>query len=491
MEGDKPKRRRIAAADDDDTSSLRLCDLPIDFLVDTATYLSKPSRALFAIAVSTSSWPLSDTSNEIIASTQWDILDFGELERDFSKQLTDDHVAGILACIDAPTNLRRLKLRGLMNITGSGLEILRGSTVLEQIDLRVDNWNWRLCRLEGGEKISEQVVLPILMSTSIKHIMGMPKPWGKARSNYLQNFAAQYNQFLGIRATPCNTCGGPCRRDATSYSWFGLYSGEYVQKYTCESCLKCICDRGECSLNKCYGCDRKLCEDCKCCQICNRCSDCKSTLQTCVGDGCDRLICNGCNNTTCQNDQCKKTGCEGCLGFKRCGEDSKVEEVEGCEKTWCSSCQTTFRCDHCRRCNECAASPFVPCPVSNCESSGNFCQECIKTCGKCKATGCVKCLDYRVCKGRYHDEDYKASCYNGLNSDGTYKVKNPDCDVDKCDECEKELCTQCWSESWCIGDCNECDIKFAKFTNQWSGCECTPDCRYWDEEDCPNNGKSE
>jgi hypothetical protein len=182
-----------------------------------------------------------------------------------------------------------------MNITGSGLEILRGSTVFEQIDLRVDNWNWRLSRLEGGEKISDQVVIPILMSTGIKHIMGMPKPWAKARSNYLQNFAAQYNQFLGIRATPCNTCGGPCRRDEASYCpWFGLYSGEYVQKYTCEKCLRYICDRGECSLKKCYGCDRKLCKDCKCCQICHRCSDCKSTLQTCVGDGCDRLICNGC-----------------------------------------------------------------------------------------------------------------------------------------------------------------------------------------------------
>ena len=310
---------------------LRLCDLPVGALVDTATYLSKPSRALFAIAVSTSSWPLSNTSNEIIASTQWDILDFGELERDFSKQLTDDHVAGILTCIDAPANLRRLKLRGLMNITGSGLEILRGSTVLEQIDLRVDNWNWCYRAREGGEKISEQVVIPILMSTSIKHIMGMPRPWEKARSNYLQNFAAQYNQFLGIRATACNTCGGPCRRDAAS-SWFGLYSGEYVQKYTCERCLKCICDRGECSLKKCYGCDRKLCKDCELCQICDRCSDCKSTLQTCVGDGCDRLICNDCNNTTCQNDQCNKTGCEGCLGFKDVVKTLQLKKLTGVKK---------------------------------------------------------------------------------------------------------------------------------------------------------------
>lgn len=178
------------------------------------------------------------------------------------------------------------------------------------------------------------------------------------------------------------------------------------------------------------------------------------------------MICNSCNNTTCQNDQCNKTGCEGCLGFKRCGEDSKVEEVDGCEKAWCSSCQTTFRCDHCCRCNECAGSSFEPCPVGNCERSGNiFCQECIKTCGKCKAKGCVKCLDYRECKSLYH-EDEKApahcgSCYNGLKPDGTYKVQNPDCNVDRCGECEKELCIECWSESWCMGDCDECDVKMA------------------------------
>jgi len=45
------------------------------------------------------------------------------------RRLTDGDVCGILACIDAASSLKRLRLR--VGIKGHGLAPLRGSAVLE------------------------------------------------------------------------------------------------------------------------------------------------------------------------------------------------------------------------------------------------------------------------------------------------------------------------------------------------------------------------
>ena len=80
------KKRRKTAGD-----SLHITDLPIGFLVDVASYLSKPSRALFAAAMTapSTSWcqnyekhrPSAISKAIIIASTQWEELDFEESEK--------------------------------------------------------------------------------------------------------------------------------------------------------------------------------------------------------------------------------------------------------------------------------------------------------------------------------------------------------------------------------------------------------------------------
>ena len=74
------KRRRTA------DNTLHISDLPIGFMVNVAEYLPKPSRAILAVALSASSYPLcklkytdhniSPISTAIISAQQWDILDF-------------------------------------------------------------------------------------------------------------------------------------------------------------------------------------------------------------------------------------------------------------------------------------------------------------------------------------------------------------------------------------------------------------------------------
>ena len=98
------KRRRTAA------DTLHISDLPIGFIADVSAYLSKPSRAILAVAfsasASSSSWKnnnnhLSDISTAIVSAQQWDILDFEDVEKELANRLTDDGIYAILKSINA------------------------------------------------------------------------------------------------------------------------------------------------------------------------------------------------------------------------------------------------------------------------------------------------------------------------------------------------------------------------------------------------------
>ena len=127
------------------SSEISLADIPNSLLVEVAKFLSEPSAALFAVALSapSASWlnvqnrGASEISAAIVSAlnNNWDEIDFVE-DIDLAKKLSDDDVGALLVCIDAENKVKRLKLTGCVNITGRGLEPLRGSVVLEQIDLR-------------------------------------------------------------------------------------------------------------------------------------------------------------------------------------------------------------------------------------------------------------------------------------------------------------------------------------------------------------------
>ena len=178
------KRRRTAA------DTLHISNLPTGFIVNVSEYLPQPSRAILAVALSAPSifgqndhlmHRLSPTSKAIIAAQQWDILDFEDLERELANKLTDDDIYAVLTCINAQDVLKRLKLCGCINITGHGLNPLRGSVVLEQIDISLVRKHEKR-KIKPEPKISQEVVLPILDSIissdgfSLKHIQ-FPDKW--------------------------------------------------------------------------------------------------------------------------------------------------------------------------------------------------------------------------------------------------------------------------------------------------------------------------
>ena len=176
------KRRRTlpSAGGEEGLHTLQLTDLSNDQLIAIADYLPKTSRAIFAVALTAplSSWRdtnwtgmpceasraiiestkpmsvkfertyvgysyLSDTTtrrnamrNYYEATCPWSILDFVDLEDNLACKITDEELSAILVCINAKATLKKMILSNRCNkLTGIGLEPLRGSVVLEEIDI--------------------------------------------------------------------------------------------------------------------------------------------------------------------------------------------------------------------------------------------------------------------------------------------------------------------------------------------------------------------
>jgi len=278
MSSKNNKRRKT-----DDTIT-HITELPVGIIVDVSEYLSKPSRAILAVAFTapSSSWKnknnysmhsqSSSTSKAIVAAQQWDALDFEDVEKSLAIKLSDDDMYAVLQCINAQDVLKKLKLTGCINITGLGLNPLnvRQTVVLEQIDLSLlKQYENPDGYIDGSSEIhhllSKDIVLPILnsivsvMGSSLKYIL-LPYNW--RTDDQLQQFVNRYNQRLdGIN---CSNCTEPM--------WgYGFYRVGTMYHYnTCYSCLKHYCDecsnkhrvRVDKSLSYCGDCKKDYCNDC-------------------------------------------------------------------------------------------------------------------------------------------------------------------------------------------------------------------------------------
>ena len=312
--GSGSKRRKTAHG----SSSLHIFNLPDNVLGDAMTYLPKPSRAMFAVAMTapSSSWATFDgtqqqqpsaMSEAILScpSQKSDALDFEDIEGDLAAKLSDDDIAAILACTDAVSNLKRLKLTGCVNISGHGLRPLWGSVVLEQIDLGL-NKQHASSIIEPEPSLSEDAVVPILDSivdadqNVLKHLQ-LPKKWRKKRGPMLREFLEKYNLLLESRGSTCSKCdesievfssvGWIWRDEEHSKVWYGL------QNNACSKCVKLFCanckdedgEDGSCYLNFCDRCERDYCLACDQNSFCieceaNFCSGCAAVKKCACWD---------------------------------------------------------------------------------------------------------------------------------------------------------------------------------------------------------------
>eukprot|EP00984_Skeletonema_dohrnii_P008417 scaffold3090_cov75-Skeletonema_dohrnii-CCMP3373.AAC.1 len=264
---DSSKRRRLLNDASPDASSC-LFDLPSGVLTHVANYLAPPSRALFAASLTTENAAASDERNTAIVGNEWTTLDFGDIEEDLAARLSDGDISAVLQCVDAVNRLKTLKLTNCMHIKGAGLEPLRGSIKIEQIDLSLVGKH-KSPNIRPEPSISREFVLPILDSIieaedcSLRHVQ-FPSAWSAWGMEDYEQILRRYNEMLvnhGISCLKCNVNLPP-----EDESWGCIRYGS--QKYTCYECLKHYCevctdDDDGYMLSYCRLCERRLCVDCQ------------------------------------------------------------------------------------------------------------------------------------------------------------------------------------------------------------------------------------
>ena len=271
---DSSKRRRLLGGGPSPGIKC-LSDLPNGVLTHAACYLDAPARAFFAasLAINQNADAASDERSSAIVGDEWSTLDFGDIEKDLVVRLSDRDISAVLLSIDAVNKLKTLRLTNCLRITGTCLEPLRGSTMIEQIDLSLVGKN-ESPDLDPLPPISCDVVLPILDSIieregcSLMHLQ-FPKVWRKeGRSIQFDQFLQRYDLKLRNRGI-ISCCKCSCDLPEENEHWIELSGPLYgIQNYTCCECLKYYCDdyvddRNQFKLSYYERCERQLCLDCQ------------------------------------------------------------------------------------------------------------------------------------------------------------------------------------------------------------------------------------
>ncbi len=346
-----------------------LSDLPIGILEHTAGFLVAPSRALFAVALTNdeNNNPPSENYSSI-AGSDWETLDFGEIEKDLAAKLSDDDLNSFLRLIDAANKVKRLRLTNCTNITGVGLIPLQFSNVIEQIDLSLTG-DGENPRLDPEPSISCELVLPILDSIitqdgcAIKHLQ-FPYKWREHRNRSTNSpfhaFILRYHQVLENRDTTCLYCDANLPEIGNGWIYTrdnGLYG---TQACTCCQCTKHFCyeceDEEDGIMNLVY-CDR--------CQR-DYCKECVKIIQC---DKCYYFACEHCSYFT-ECDKCNGKLCSGCaLSYP-------PTVCVYCGVSYCDDCNDGV--DGVRFCDQCPKSCCNSCRLQMCQERISDCDDCIK-----------------------------------------------------------------------------------------------------------------
>ena len=342
---------------------LHLGNMPDSVLTHVTSYLSKESSILFAAGVTTPSSSSSSDNNfhvtaghlssTILSSLQqsssepWTKLDVGDLEKykvlPYSTNLTDDDLYSVLVAIDAINCLKSLQLTGCTKITGRGLAPLRGSTIIESIDLGLARCGEEPKHVGWGKEpeISEKDLLPILDSivaaeeNALKFIM-LPKKWRNAKTSELTQFLGRYNQLLVSREPECEKCYVELNSAESRNMVVNDHDSEYfgIQSYCCNMCMK----------NYCYECEKEFKEEGQYeWQTITWSQQLLTNCETCEKDYCGDCVpmdyCGKCKKQKCSNCAPVK-GCDGC------GEGVCKTCDEG---RWCYHTTADYRCGPCNQ----------------------------------------------------------------------------------------------------------------------------------------------
>ena len=378
-------------------------EFPDIILQSITDYLHPASQALLVVALTAPSsspyWQLqsnniqrqlSPTCKVIISHGQWKILDFETVEDTLAIELRDIDIRALLVCIDALHNLKRLKLTNCSRITGSCLQPLMGSLVLEQLDLDSITES-----SSDGCYLNVENTVPILVSiindpfNSFKHLtLPSTNQWISNNAS-LTRFLRRYNGLLEYREFNCAGCNGSDDCSESDDCWLEQNIGNvyFPQNFTCYQCLLSFCNepRNGNIVLYCEKCMRRYCKECvphAACAICSSLEYDNYTCSLCVGEQ-ETETCKHCMKEYCSSHKevvtckkCKLTRCGDCAGGPN-------YTCKYCSESICIGCNTE-RSPEMIYCNQCESDMCYKCIEMRGKDAYNSCRECVHCCDMAK-----------------------------------------------------------------------------------------------------------
>jgi len=406
----------------------------------------------------------------------WESIDFGaELSYRQRQLLTDRSVYRLLENVDAKRVTKVLSVRFCGKIQGYSLEPLRGSVVLEDLDLSVHAGTYpQRTGLDDSFVIDLlQSMMPFARPTETNQrkantsrlftvrftnqrnptrVGDRPmrmhecfNPYSRVR-NFMESFDGSLKDRLWADRVPCGHCNCVLVEKIPT----DVFESTDASAIRCAQCNTLSCGQKGCkSTCRCQWCYNAFCcVEFKRCGSCNRdaCLRC-DVLRKCDGP-CNRVLCDGCLHVvTC--DECGKTFCEECGDSFYCYE---------CDEQFCLSCRDLEWCECCRECF-CSTCVSEPLDCSKCQST--FCGWCekdaLRACDACDRLVCGGCdvspTPCGGCNGLFCCRDMSEKCTTCLEQ--YCSTCQPL--FDPCSLCEK--CPTCCTDvSWC----SQCEQSFGK-----------------------------
>lgn len=335
---------------------------------------------LFAMALPT--WKCEqphDVSKAIVCDERVeyiDIVTFNDCDNFCASTFSDFDLKQILVLIDAVNHLKILRLCGCTQIEGHGLEPLRGSTVIEKLDIsiryRFERWDENSSKF----RISPGAIVPILNSildadgSRLKHIQF---PNFSEEDDAFSQLLARYNN-LAIKCDKCKVVDVDRGLSIEEFNGIEGRTCYECDKHYCSDCQRVIARRlfGN-SFRTCKNCRKATCPDC--CEVRN-CSECWTFSCEGCATGC-RQECWICDECTLVCAICRRISC-------RCS----IIVCHLCEKVQCRDCGGFCYCEKCNKClcQECGGIGH------NADSHDSSCSICCCRCLDVSSTNCLECL---------------------------------------------------------------------------------------------------
>ena len=205
---------------------MNIQDLPNETMTKIAGYLTFPSQAIVAVALTAESAKFRTINDEsqmikvskeivtsaISSSDDWDTVDFGDIESSLAARLSDDDIESIFVSLlrcELDHRVRSVIFTGCTGIKGKCIRPLRYFANLLQVDLSLVGRNSGTCETDVCSLEQDAVVETLHLHVRTwgwLKLVRLPQKFLREPSAETRQFLHQLNEIVERRGGVCSNC---------------------------------------------------------------------------------------------------------------------------------------------------------------------------------------------------------------------------------------------------------------------------------------------